>query len=75
MKLKNKLRKKLLAIQANGEIGIGDEISFGKIKVGKILIDKPYPFALIKLSDPDFTIFKNKELACGNFKVKIVDHL
>ncbi len=75
MKLKNKLRRKLLAIQANGEIGIGDEISFGKIKVGKILIDKPYPFALIKLFDPDFTIFKNKELECGNLKVKIVNHL
>tara|TARA_B100001057_G_scaffold470969_1_gene532832 strand:+ start:395 stop:1276 length:882 start_codon:yes stop_codon:yes gene_type:complete len=75
MKLKNKLRRKLLAIQANGEIEIGDEISFGKIKVGKILIDKPYPFALIKLFDPDFTIFKNKELECGNLKVKIVNHL
>ena len=75
MKLKNKLRRKLLAIQARGEIEIGDEISFNKSKVGKVLINKPYSFALIKLFDPDFIIFKNKELECGNLKVKIVNHL
>ena len=75
MKLKNKLRRKLLAIQARGAIEIGDEISFNKSKVGKVLINKPYSFALIKLFDPDFIIFKNKELECGNLKVKIVNHL
>jgi len=72
MKLKNKLRRRLLAIKTDGEIKIGDDLNFGKIKIGKILIDNPYPFALIKLFDPDFSDFKDKELNCGNIKAKII---
>ncbi len=75
MKLKNKIRRKLLAIQAQGEVKIGDEITYENIKVGKILINKPHPFALIKLFDPDFSVFKNDELECGNLKVKIMKNL
>ena len=73
MKLKNKLRKRLLAINADQEIQIGDDLNFGEIKVGKILINKPYSFALIKLFDPDFLNFKDKELSCGKAKVKIIN--
>ena len=65
MKLKNKLRRRLLAIEAHGEVKIGDDLIFDKIKIGKILIDKPYPFALVNFFDPDFSKFKNKELICG----------
>ena len=72
MKLKNKLRRRLLAVKADGEVMIDDDLTFGKIKIGKILINKPYPFALIKLFDPDFSTFKDKELNCGNTKVKII---
>jgi folate-binding protein YgfZ len=72
MKLKNKLRRRLLAVKADSEIQIGDDLKFNEKKVGKILINNPYPFALIKLFDPDFSDFKDKELNCGKAKVKII---
>jgi folate-binding protein YgfZ len=72
MKLKNKLRRRLLAIKADEEIKIGDDLNYGEIKIGKILINKPYPFALIKLFDPNFLDFKDKELECGKVKAKII---
>jgi len=74
MKLKNKLRRRLLAIKTDGEINVGDDLNFGKTKIGKILINKPYPFALVKLYDPDFSDFKDKELDCGKIKVKIINN-
>ena len=42
------------------------------IEVGKILIDKPYSFALIKVVEPDLKEFTNIELMCGTSKVKIL---
>ena len=71
MKLKNKLRKKLVAVTADKELNIGDILKYGEYQVGKILINKPYPFALVKLHDPDFSIFNKKELNCGGVKAKI----
>ena len=38
----------------------------------KILIDKPYSFALVKVVEPDLEEFTNTELMCGNSKVKIL---
>ena len=38
MKLKNKLRRRLLAIKTDEEIKIGEDLNFGEIKIGKILI-------------------------------------
>jgi len=74
MKLKNKLRKRLLAIKTDGDVEVGEDLNFGKIKIGKILIDKPHSFALVKLFDPDFSDFKDKELSCGSAKVKIINN-
>ena len=45
---------------------------FNNIKVGKILISDPYPFALINLFDPEFSKFKDKELSVENKTVKIL---
>ena len=73
MKLKNKLRKRLLAVKTNGVIKVGEDLKFGEIKIGKILIDKPHSFALVKLFDPDFSDFKDKELDCGKVKAKIIN--
>ena len=73
MKLKNKLRRRLLALKTSEEVKIGENLNFGEIKIGKILINNPYPFALVKLVDPDFSDFKDKELSCGNAKVKIIN--
>ena len=73
MKLKNKLRRRLFAIKTDGDVEVGDDLNFNKIKIGKILINKPHPFALVKLFDPDFLDFKDKELNCGKIKAKIVN--
>ena len=72
MKLKNKLRRKLLPIKAKDELKIGSDIMFNDVKIGKILINKPHPFALIKLFDPEISDFENKELSADNKKVYIL---
>jgi len=48
-----------------------DEIFFKNSKIGKVLIDKPYPFALIKMYDPDFQEFKDQDLTINGKKCKI----
>ena len=73
MKLKNKLRKRLLPIKVEGKINIGSEIMFNNNKIGKVLINDPYPFALIKLYDPEFSEFKDKEMQADNTTVKILN--
>ena len=48
-----------------------DIIKYKNNEVGKVLIDKPYPFGLIKIVDPDLKEFTNSELDCGKSKIKI----
>jgi len=73
IKLRNKLRRRILAIQKiSGEISENDVIKYKNNDIGKILIDKPYSFALVKVVDPDLKEFTNTELMCGNSKVKIL---
>jgi len=74
MKLKNKLRRRLLPIKVEGKINIGSEIMFNNNKIGKVLIGDPYPFALIKMFDPDFSEFDEKELLVNNNKTKIINN-
>ena len=47
-------------------------MKYKNIEVGKIMIDKPYPFGLIKVVDPNLDEFVNTELLCGKSKVKIL---
>ena len=42
-----------------GEISEDDTIQYKDIAVGKVMIDKPYPFALIKVVEPSFKEFIN----------------
>ena len=73
IKLRNKLRRRILPIQKiSGEISENDVIRYKNSDVGKILIDKPYSFALVKVVDPDLKEFTNTELMCGKSKVKIL---
>ena len=72
MKLKNKIRRQLMSLKTEKDIKIGDEIKFKDFVIGKVLIDKPYPFALIKLFDPEFSEFKNKILKINNESVEII---
>ena len=73
IKLRNKLRRRILPVQKiTGEISENDIIKYKDSDVGKIMIEKPYPFALVKVVDPDLKEFANTELECGNSKVKIL---
>ena len=72
MKLKNKIRRKLFSISSDKSLSVGDEITFEDKVIGKILIDKPYSFALIKLFDPDINNFINKDLKSGLATIKIL---
>ena len=74
MKLKNKLRRRLLPVESSKKLNVGDELIFDGSKVGKVLINGPYPFALIKLFDPDFEVFKNHEIETSYSKVKIISN-
>ena len=72
MKLKNKLRKKLFAVKSNEKLKIGSDINYNSIKIGQIVIDEPYPFGLIKIVDPDFSEYKDKDLFINDSKSKII---
>jgi folate-binding protein YgfZ len=72
MKLKNKVRRKLIPIIAKNSLKISDEIIFKKQVVGKILIGGTYPFALIKLFDPNFLEFYKEDLEVKENKVQIL---
>ena len=38
----------------------------------KIIIDKPYSFAVVKVIEPNLKDFSNNELVCGESKIKII---
>ena len=75
MKLKNKIRRRLLPISSSKKLNIGDEITFNNIKVGKILIDQPYAFGLIKVIEPNLEDFIDKKLLANNKECKILERI
>jgi len=73
IKLRNKLRRRVLPVQKiKGGVSENDIIKYKDIEIGKVMIDKPHPFALVKVVDPDLKEFNNIELKCGNSKIKIL---
>ena len=73
IRLKNKLRRRLLPIKIKeGKISEGDLIKFNDKEIGRTLIDQPFPFAIIKLTEPNIEEFLDKDLICGSAKIKIV---
>ena len=55
IKLKNKLSKRLLPINiVKGELLEGESIYYNENEIGKVLIEKDYPFALVKYHDEKF---------------------
>ena len=76
IKLKNKLSKRLLPIKIiDGQLSEDEKIYNNNVEIGKVLIDKNYPFALIKYLDKNFNkdqVFKSK--TCS-FKIFIPDWL
>ena len=70
IKLKNKLSKRLFAIQLlKGELNQDDSIYNGKFEIGKVLINSDYPFALVKYKDTHFN--EEDKLKSGNSLLKI----
>jgi folate-binding protein YgfZ len=70
IKLKNKLSKRLLAIQLiSGKLTEGASIYANDIEIGKVLINDEYPFALIKYLDENFK--KDSELKSENAGLRI----
>ena len=71
IKLKNKLSKRLLPIHIiKGKLIEGESIYHNNNEIGKVLIEKDYPFALIKYLDENFNEdfeFTTKE---GLIKIK-----
>jgi len=71
IKLKNKLFKRLLPIKIiEGNISEGDSIFNENLNIGKILIDKHYPFGIIKLNNNKFDF--NLIYKVNNSKIKII---
>ena len=73
IKLRNKLRRRILPIQKiSGEISESAIIKYKDSEIGKIMINEPYSFALVKVIDPDLKEFVDSELTCNNSKIKIL---
>ena len=72
IKLRSKLRRRLLPVKLiKGKINENEVIKFQNFEVGRILIDQPYPFAIVKLTDPNIDKFLNENLQCESGTVKI----
>ena len=71
IKIKNKLSKRLLPVKIiEGSISEGDSILDEDLSIGKILIDKYYPFAIIKFTSDKFNF--NSTYKVNNSKIKII---
>ena len=72
IKLRSKLRRRLLPVKLiKGKINENEVIKFQNFEVGRILIDQPHPFAIVKLKDPNIDKFLNENLQCESGTVKI----
>ena len=76
IKLKNKLSKRLLPIKIiEGRLVEDEKIYNNDTEIGKVLINKEYPFALVKHLDKNFN--KNQIFKCknGSFRIMIPEWL
>jgi len=70
IKLKDKLLKRLFPIKIiNGELIEDESIYSNNVEIGKVLINKDYPFAIIKYLDKNFNI--DQTFKCKNGSLKI----
>ena len=70
IKLKDKLNKRLFAIEIlEGQIN-SEEITFENKNIGRLLINNKNPFALLKLDNKKFNFEIN--LNCGDAKIKVL---
>ena len=70
IKLKNKLSKRLLPIQVTiGKLNQDEPIYNNEVEIGKILIEKDFPFALVKYLDDNFNENFNYFTKNASFKI------
>jgi len=70
IKLKNKLSKRLLPIQVTkGDLHQDEPIYNNEVEIGKILIEKDFPFALVKYLDDNFKENLNYSTKNASFKI------
>ena len=70
IKLKNKLSKRLLPIQVTkGDLHQDEPIYNNEVEIGKILIEKDFPFALVKYLDNNFNENLNYSTKNASFKI------
>ena len=76
IKLKNKLSKRLFPIKIiDGTLSEDEKIYCNDTEIGKVLINKDYPFALIKFLDKNFDKNHQFESKTGTFKILIPEWL
>ena len=76
IKLKNKLSKRLFPIKiVNGTLSEDEKIFSNNAEIGKVLINKDYPFALIKFLDKNFDKNHLYESENATFKIFIPEWL
>jgi folate-binding protein YgfZ len=74
IKLKNKLSKRLLPISTiDGKLTEGESIYYNENEIGKVLIEKEYPFALIKYLDENFNGKSNFNTKEASIKIEKPD--
>ena len=74
IKLKNKLSKRLLPINTiQGELTEGESIYYNEKEIGKVLIEKDYPFALIKYRDLNLSVNDNFNTKNASIKIEKPD--
>ena len=72
IKLRSKLKRRLLPVKLiKGKTNENEVIKFQNSEVGRILIDQPHPFAIVKLTNPSIDKFLNENLQCESGIVKI----
>ena len=64
-----------MPLSSSEKLNIGDELTYNNMKIGKILIDGPQPFGLIKLVDPELEDFKDKKIYANNKECKILENI
>ena len=70
IKLKNKLSKRLFPIHViKGKLVEGESIYYNENEIGKVLIEKDYPFALIKYLNENFN--ENSDFNTKDASIKI----
>jgi len=74
IRLRNKLKRRLMPLKIKeGNVDEGDVVKFKSSEVGKVLICEPFPFAIIKLTDPSIKEFLDKDLTSKKAKINIVN--